>query len=60
MSVLRDGPLEITRSGVTISEKKSCKRNLSKIKILQTVISKKKILSEKATSIVFKVFKSMG
>ena len=54
MSVLRDGPLEITGGGVKIPP------TPNKKKILRRVISKKKILSEEATSIVFKVIKSMG
>ena len=56
MSVLRDGPLEITGGGVKIAPPPTP----NKKKILRRVISEKKIISEEATSIVFKVIKSMG
>ena len=60
MPLVRDGPLEITGGGVTIPKKNSCKGNLSKKKILRVVIHKKKILTEVATYIAFKVIKSVG
>ena len=66
MSVLRDGPLEITGGGVTIPPSPPPKK---KIHAKETCLKKnpangdtlkKKNIAEEATSIAFKVTKSMG
>ena len=56
-SLFRDGPLEITGGGVTIPQKISCKRNLSKRNPASGLIRKKRILTEEATCIALKAIK---